>query len=184
MTPQPTAQAYIPADDEKLNSVMIYTPQKLIWGQLISKKAVRVSTWMQMGMAPTYMCMTDTQTMIFGAGQSTKTLKSSILHIQTRQIIAYHLLPPSSEAPYYDINEPNRKMAPATAFVGGFRFDCTIRMAQQSKLDIFLGVAKGDFLPIFDVLMSCPVMPSLKGIRAPFALVRQEAAMFTQSGYS
>ncbi|MFH1632594.1 MAG: hypothetical protein ABIG63_01085 [Chloroflexota bacterium] len=180
MTPQPTVQAYIPTEDEKLSPVMIYTPQKLIWGQLISKQAIRVSTWMQTGMTPTYMSITDAQTMIFGAGQSTKTFKSSVLHIQTRQIIAYHLLPPASEAPYYDVNEPNRKMYPTTAFVGVFRFDCTIRIAQQSKLDIFLGVAKGDFLPIFDVLMSCPVMPSLKGMRAPFALVRQNAAMFTQ----
>lgn len=182
MTPQPSTQAYTPTDDEKLIPVMIYTPQKLIWGQLIAKQAIRVSTWMQMGMAPTYMSVADAQTMIFGAGQSTKTLQSSVVHVQTRQIIAYHLLPPASEAPYYDINEPNRKMEPTTAFVGIFRFDCTIRIAQQSELSIYLGVAKGTFLPIFDVLMSCPVLPSLKGIRAPFALVRQDAAIFAPLG--
>ena len=182
MTPQPSTQAYIPAEDEKLSSAMIYTPQKLIWGQLISKQAIRVSTWMQTGMAPTYISIADAQTMIFGAGQSTKTLQYSVLHVQTSQIIAYHLLPPASEAPYYDVNEPNRKMDPTTVFVGVFRFDCTMRIAQQSELSIYLGVAKGGFLPIFDILMSCPVMPSLKGIRTPFALVRQEAAIFAPPG--
>ena len=182
MTSQPSAPTYTPADDEKLTAAMMYTPQKLIWGQLISKQAIRVSTWMQTGMAPTYMSIVNAHVMIFGIGQSPKTIQLPRLHIQTGQIIAYHLMPPASEAPYYDINEPNRKMDPATAFVGVFRFDCTIRIAQQSKLDIFLGVAKGDFMPIFDMHMSCPVMPSLKGIHAPFALVRQAAAIFSPHG--
>jgi len=176
------AQTYALTQDDKTTPIMIYTPQKLIWGNLISKQVIRVSTWLQSDMAPKYLSIADAQTLVFGAGSSTATLKFPILYIETNLIRAYHIMPPTDESPYYEENEPNRKMEPVTAMVGVFRLDGAIRMAVQSDIHTYLGVSKGDFLPIHDISMTCPVLPAIKGIRAPFGLIRQADAIFTQGG--
>jgi len=173
-----TTTSFAPGSDDKLTPTMIYTPQKMFWGQLMSKKVIRVSTWLQSDMAPKYIDLMDVQVMMFGAGQATKIFKFPIIHVETNQILAYHILPPTDESPYFDPDEPNRKMQAVTTIVGVFRFDCSIRIAEQSNLKNYLGVQKGDFLPIFDATMTCPLLPSIKGIQTPFVLVRQNAAFF------
>ncbi len=166
--------------DDKLVQTMIYTPQKLIWGQLVSKQAIRVSTWLQTDMAPDYFFMKDAQTLLVSPGQNIPPIKSQKLHIHTQQIIAYHVLPPVDESPFYDPNEPNRRMAAATASVGWFQFDCFVRLAELSEMATFLGAQKGEFFPIFDAAMHCPVLPAIKGIKTPFALVRQSEVTFAE----
>jgi hypothetical protein len=163
---------------DKLVPTMIYTSQQIVWGQLSTKPAIRVSSWLQSDMAPDYFYLTDTQTLLLSPGNMIAPIKSNLIHLNTGQVLAYHILPPSNEAPYYDPNEPNRKMAPVTAAIGWCQFDCRVRLAEQSDLQTFLSAQKGDFLPIYDLEMKSPVMPSLKGIKAPFALVRQNAVSF------
>jgi hypothetical protein len=172
-------QAPISGEDEKLIPTMIYTLQRLIWGQLIVKEIVRVSTLLQTGLAPKYMDLANAQVILFGAGGETRTLQFQKLLVENDQIIAYHLLPPADESPYYEDNEPNRKMEPVTALSGIFRFDGFMRMAQQSDIKTYLGVQKGNFIPLFDVSMTCPLIPSIKGIRSPFILIRQGRTIFS-----
>lgn len=168
-----------PEQDEKLVPTMIYTPQRLIWGQLNTKPVIRVSTWLQTDMAPKYLNLSDAQVLLLNGSSETKPFRCLDVYVETQQIIAYHILPPADESPYFDPNAPNRKMESVTALVGVFRFDCAIRLAEQSNLKNYLGVQKGSFLPVFDPIMSCPLLPSIKGIRSPFALLRQEAALFS-----
>lgn len=170
--------------DDKLVPMMIYTPQQLIWGKAIAKQAIRVSTWLQNEMAPDYFQLLDAQAVLFGAGASIQTLKFPILHVATHQILAYHILPPADESPYFDQNEPNRKMTPLTVITGVFRFDCEVRIAQQSEVKIFLGVQKSTFMPVFNIQMTCPLLPAIKGIRAPYMLIRQNAATFAEDTFA
>ena len=171
--------SYMPEADEKLIPMMIYTYQRLIWGQLIAKQVIRVSTWLQNEMAPKYINLFDAQVLFINPSKETKPIRFPGLYVETKQIIAYHILPPADESPYFDSNAPNRKMEPVTALVGVFRFDCAIRLAEQSNLNNYLGVQKGDYLPAFDAVMSCPLIPALKGVQTPFVLIRQEAALFS-----
>jgi hypothetical protein len=170
--------------DEKLVPTMIYTPQRLIWGQLITKPVIRVSTWLQTEMAPKYINLSEAQVLFLNGSSETKPIRYPDVYVETQQIIAYHILQPADESPYFDPNAPNRKMEPVTALVGVFRFDCAIRLAEQSDLKNFLSVQKGNFLPVFDPIMSCPLLPSIKGVRSPFALLRQEATLFSLSKQS
>ena len=173
-----TTLSYSPGQDEKLVPVLIYTPQKLIWGQLIAKQMIRVSTWLQTEMASNYMDLVDAQVLLFGAGREVRSMKFPILHLETHQVIAYHLLPPADESPYYNPDTPNRKLEFVTTLVGVFRFNCNLRIAEGSDIQAYLGVKKGDFLPIFNATMTCPLLPSIKSVRTPFALIRQDRAIF------
>jgi hypothetical protein len=174
-----TKTSFTPEPDEKLVPTMIYTHQRLIWGKLIVKKVIRVSILLQTEMAPKYMDLRDVQVLMFGAGNKTETLKFPLLHVENTQIIAYHILPPADESPYYEVNEPNRKMEKISALAGIFRFNGAVRIAQQSDLKTFLGVQKGNFLPIFDATLTCPLLPLLQGIKTPYMLVRQGETLFS-----
>jgi hypothetical protein len=179
---QPSNSTFKPGEDEKLTPVMIYTAHKLIWGKALSKQLIKVSFWLMSDMAPSYMTLADAQVLIFGAGQNSATLKFPFLNIQTSQINAYHILPPTDESPYYGENEPNRKMEPVTVLSSIFRFDASIHMATQSNLYRFLSVTKEEFVPLLDVVMNSPVLPAIKGVKSPFALIRQATATFSYNG--
>lgn len=166
------------ADDDKLTPVMIYTSHSLIWGQLYSKKAIRVSSWLLTDMAPTYFKIFNAQVLFVGGTQTLAPIKKSVLHLQTKGINAFHLMPPQDEGADYDPDEPNRKMVPTTAYLGYFRFDGFSRMATFTNMDNFLGAAKGEYISIYDVTMTCPMVPSIKGIKAPMLLLRQERVLF------
>ena len=166
------------ADDEKLTPIMIYTSHSLVWGQLYSKKAIRVSSWLLTDMAPTYMKIFNAQFLIIGGSQPLAPIKQPVLHLQTKGINAFHLMPPNEEGADYDPDEPNRKMVPTKAFVGYFRFDGFARMATFSNMDNYLGAAKGEFITIYDITMTCPMVPSIKGIKAPMILLRQGRVIF------
>ena len=166
-------------DDDKLTPIMIYTGQSMVWGQAFSKQAIRVSTWLYTEMAPTYMKIYNAQILMVGGSNSPVPVKHPILHYQTRGINAFHLMPPFAEGVDYDLDEPNRKMVPVSAYIGYFRFDGFARMAEMTTMDNFLGAAKGEYISIYDIRMTCPLVPSIKGISTPMILLRQERVTFT-----
>ena len=175
-----TTTAYTPGLDEKLVPTMIYTNQKVIWGLTVIKKIVRVSTWLQTDSASKYMDLVDTQILLFGGGRDVQWLKFPLLHLETKQVIAYHTLPPTDESPYSDPNDPHRKMEPATVLVGVFQFDCMIRMAENYDMETFLRVKTGQFLPIYNATMTCPLLSKLKPVQTPFALIKRDNAIFCE----
>jgi len=162
--------------ESKESPIMIYNRQSLIWGKAISKPAIRVSIWLNTEMAPMYMSVSDAKVILMGS-TTPKTFNYPILSVHTQQVIAYHLLPPADEAPYFDPDEPNRKMEPVTAVVGNLHFDGNIRMSAQTDVDNYLNVSKANFLELFDITASFPMVPSLGNVQAPFMLLRQSEAI-------
>jgi hypothetical protein len=178
MTNQTTTISPQLSDDEKLTPVMIYTSNKMVWGQVFSKQAIRVSTWLFTEMAPTYMKIYNAQLLLVGGSGANLPIKHPILNLQTSGINAFHLMPPFAEGVDYDSDEPNRKFEPLSAYINNFRFDGFARMANLTTMDNFLGAAKGEFITIYDCNMVCPLVPSIKGIKAPMALLRQKHVIF------
>jgi hypothetical protein len=166
-------------DDDKLTPVMIYTSHSMVWGQAFSKQAIRVSTWLQTEMAPTYMKIYNTQLLLVGGSSAPTPAKHPVTHLQTSAINAFHLMPPFAEGADYDPSEPNRKLVPVSAYIGYFRFDGFARMAELTTMDNFLGAARGEYITIYDITMTCPLIPSIKGIKAPMVLLRQERVTLT-----
>ena len=167
------------AADEKLTPVMIYTSHSMIWGQLYSKQAIRVSTWLHTEMVPTYFKIYEAQMLLVSGGQTQAPIKLPVIYLHTKNINAFHLMPPFAEGADYDPDEPNRKMVPTAAFIGAFRFDGFTRMADFSTMDNYLGALKAEFTTIYDITMTCPLVPSIKGIKSPMVLLRQERVLFS-----
>ena len=49
----------------------------------------------------------------------------------------------------------------------------------DNMVDNYLGAAKGEYISIYDIKMTCPLIPSIKGIKAPMVLLRQSCITFT-----
>jgi hypothetical protein len=166
------------ADNDKLTPVMLYTSHSMVWGQLYSKEAIRVSTWLHTDMVPSYFKIYEANVLMISGSKTPAPLKIPTLYLQTKNINAFHLMPPFAEGADYDPDEPNRKMVPTAAFVGYFRFDGFSRMAEFTTMDNYLGALKGEYTSIYDITMTCPMVPSIKGIEAPMVLLRQERVSF------
>ena len=166
------------ADDEKITAVAIYAMTGLAIGKLITKEQVRVSTWLRTDMAPPYLSLNHARFLSLAGSGTSQSLTFSELHVPASQIIGFHLLPPASEPLDYDSDELHRKMEPVTVLIGFFRVAGFARMSTYSNVGKYLEATKETFLPVYQVEISNLAIPSLDLVRVPYALVRQDAALF------
>lgn len=172
------APVYQVEADEKATPVMVYTPNHLAWGEVITKELIRLSTWLRTQAAPQYIFLHKAQ-MMYAGGGSPAPISVAELHIPITQVLAFHMLPPHQDPVDYDPNEPNRKMVPVSTMVGAFRFDGLLRMSTQSSLYTFLEVIKEVYTSLYDVKVYQPQRPSMTPLHIPFTLVRRDTALFS-----
>lgn len=179
MSVEAEQQIYQLQEGEKATEVMVYTDTLLIWGQVITKVAIRVSTWLRTPAIPQFMCIYEAHVLRFGSGGISKPQNYQELYLPSSQIIAFHIKPPERDPLDYDPNEPMRKMEPATALVGWFHFDGALRMSTQTNIARFLDVTKEPFITMYDIEITQPSSPSGGVMRVPYALVRGENVIFS-----
>ena len=164
--------------DEKITSVMIYTDNLLAWGEVVTKEAIRVSTWLRTQAIPQYFYLHNAQIINFSVACPI-CLCFRGLHLPSGEVIAFHIKPPERDPLDIDPNEPMRKMEPVTALVGQFSFNGKLRMSNQTNLERFLDVANESYTSIYDLEITQPHFPSMGTIRAPMALVRNDMVLFS-----
>ncbi|HEX9017644.1 MAG TPA: hypothetical protein VF806_00550 [Anaerolineaceae bacterium] len=178
MVELPPTPPYTLSADEKAVQVMVYTASGLIWGDVVVKVLIRVSTWLKTNAAPDRVCLYNARAMttMGGAGRP---LHFREMHVALPQVLAFHMMPPAKDPVDYDVTEPNRKMLPVSVVVSSFRLDGCLRMAAQSSLAKFLEVTREAYLPVYDVKITNPNNPTFGTIQVPYAIVRQEQCLFT-----
>ena len=167
------------APDEKAVPVMVYTVNWLCWGEFIVKDVIRVSTVLRTQAAPEILCLRNAKTIFPAINATPRPISLPTMHIPVEQILAYHLIPPAEDPLDYDPSEPNRRMDPITVLAGKFQMDAKMRFASISDLSKYLDRTREVYTSIYDVEISCPIMPSLGIVKVPFALVRQSTSIFS-----
>jgi hypothetical protein len=168
---------------DKLSSVIIYTSDMLVMGDVVTKEAVRVSTWLRTASIPQFICIFDAKLLQLGGG-APRQLSFDELRLPSAQVNAFHLKPPAQDALDYDPNEPMRQMLPVSALIGSFRFDGVLRMSTQTNLNRFLDVAKEVFVSMYDITITNPSLSNMGPMRIPFALLRMACAQFASRAAS
>lgn len=166
------------APDEKITMVMIYLDQGIVWGNVISKSQIRVSTWLRTSAAPDFLTLYQANFLLTYGGTSQKPIQYPVIHIPTPKVLAFHIMPPNSDPVDYDPTEPNRTMEKAGLIVGGFIFEGFIRIASISNLNSYIDVTKEEYSTLYDLSITCRPIPSLGTMKVPYALVRQSAVMW------
>jgi hypothetical protein len=163
---------YTLEDEQIAASVMAYTPNSLVWGEVIVRKIVRVSTWLRTNSAPDDICLYNARVLFTGTS-AIKPFFMTELHIPTASIWAFHLIPPAKDPVDYDPSEPNRVMQPITAIVSNFRIDGSLRMSTKATLSKYLEISKENFCAVYDADISSPLLPALGIIKVAYIIVRQ-----------
>jgi hypothetical protein len=176
MVRQPTTT---PGPDEKQASVIFYTASNIVWGEVLYRSTIRVSTWLRTNAVPDFLTILNAKVLNTTSPIDTpKPIHFPEIHIPTSQVLAYHLLPPAKDPMDYDPTEPNRCMDPVTVIVGTFKFDGFMRMSTRMVVRKYLEVTREGFSSIYDVDISNLIIPSLGVVKAPFVQVRQLNVMF------
>jgi hypothetical protein len=178
MLENPSLTPYNLGPDEKSAPVMAYTQTSLVWGDVIVKEIIRVSTWLRTSMVPDHIHLLNARSLLIASGNPARAAFFKELHLPTTQIIGFHLIPPAKDPPDFDPNEPNRKMVPVTLLIGPFRLDGNLRLAGQADLAKYIDVSHELYTSLYDVEVSYPGLTSLGVVRVPFLLVRNAVAIF------
>lgn len=166
------------ADDEKTTPIMIYTANSLIKGDVISKRPIRITTWLRTPMAPEYFHLLNANVLLMSGPASMRSLSLNQCFISIPQVIAYHLVPPEEEPLDFDATEPNRKMEPVSVLVGTFLLRGHIRMSEQTVLKTYLDVAHETYFSLYDSEISNPGMPNMGTLRVPLTILRSDRVTF------
>ena len=80
--------------DEKATTILIYTQNSLVRGDLITKQSARVNIWLRMQGQVNYVHVHNPQVLVFG-GPLTKSVVYEEMYYPITQILGFHLAPPA-----------------------------------------------------------------------------------------
>ena len=162
--------------DEKLETVMAYTRDMLVRGDLIVREGVRVSMWLRNQSVSNYIHLVKPQALVFGGG-APKSITYSEMYVPTSEIVAFHLAPPAADPLDYDVNEANRAMSSVTALAGTFIISAKIRISTQADLGQSLDVLRTPWLSLYEAEITNPYIPQFN-MQLPMLLVSSKAVSF------
>ena len=158
------------APDEKSTMVMTYTHNMLVRGEVVTKQNVRVSTWLRTQGVPEFIHVFKPTVLHFGSGV-VKALTYSEVYVPVSMVIAFHLVPPVTEALDYSAEETNRILVPITALPGTFQFKGFYRISAKASLSTSIELAHSDWSSIYDVDVTNPSMPQMQAIHVPLIVI-------------
>ncbi len=168
---------YTLAADEKATTVMIYTHNALVRGELVTKQNARVSIWLRMQGQVNYVHIHKPQVLTFG-GPLTKSMINDEMYCPIQQIHAFHLAPPADEPLDYDESEPNRAMKDVNLLLGDFSIKGKLRISTHADLATSLEVAHAGWLSVYDVEIAPVFVPQFPVMKAPMMLVNPKFVNF------
>ncbi len=177
MTESIPAPLYTLTEDDKAASIMLYTANALIWGEVVVKQAIRVSTWLRTNVAPDKIVLYGAKLLLTTTAAAQPSGYREMI-VPASAIGAYHLIPPASDPVDYDPTEPNRIMVPVSVLIGSSRINGKMRMTQQSNVQKYLDVTHESFTSIYDAEITNVLLPSLGKLKVPYVQVRQETGIF------
>lgn len=168
---------YTLGSEEKATTVMVYSLNALVRGDVVTKQNVRVSIWLRTQGVPNYIHILKPQVLMFG-GTPPKTVAYQEIFFPVTQIIGFHLAPPGSEPLDYDPNEANRTMADAHLLLGTFTLKGKVRISTQTDFATSIEVGRSAWMSIYEADITNPYLPQMPAIHVPMLLVRPEQVSF------
>lgn len=182
MTDQPVATGQASGDLEpgmKAMPVMVYTDERLVWGNLHINENLRVNLILQSSEMPDYISVYDAKQILLASATKSEPVSFSEIHIPTDLVIGFHLMPSHSEPVDYDEAEPSRKMEPILAQVGKFNFNGYVRMSTQTNIKNFIQVTRVAFISVYELEIVQSNNPDQQPMKVKNAQVRRTAALFS-----
>lgn len=156
---------------------MVYSQNKLIHGDLITKNEVRINVWLRMQALPDYIHLLKTD-VLYLHGTPPKSLKYQEYFFPIERIIGFHLAPPAEEPLDYDPLEANRTLQTVDLMLGVFMIKGRVRMSMQSDFTTMLERSRSPWFSVYDADISNPFLPQMPIIHVPMLLVNPKQVSF------
>jgi hypothetical protein len=163
--------------NEKTSTVMFYSQNAFMRGDLVTRENVRVSIWLRTQGVPNYIHLLKAQVLLF-SGTPPKSVAYSELYFPTTEIIAFHLAPPLTDPPDYDPNEANRTMTNVNLLLGAFVVKGKLRISTHTDLATSIEVGRASWLSVYDADIANPFLAQMPPIHVPMMLVRPDVMTF------
>jgi hypothetical protein len=168
---------YTLAPDEKATKVMVYSRNKLIHGEIVTKENMRVSLWMRTQGVPNYIRIYKPEILFFG-GSPPKSLTYNEYFFPKERVIGFHIAPPNADPPDYEANEVNRQMVDAHLMLGAFMLKGKMRISTQADLATSIEVSHMTWVSVYEAEIVNPFLPSMPVIHVPMLLVDPKQVSF------
>lgn len=166
-----------PAADEKLTTVMIYSHNMLVRGDVLTKQSMRVSIWLRTQGVPNYVHLFKPQVLVLG-GPAPRTLTYEEMFFPTLQVVGFHIAPPAADPVDYDASEAGRRLVDVSLMIGSFMLKARARISSQTDFATSIDVARAAWMSIYEAEISHPALPQMGVMRVPMLLVRPEQVSF------
>ncbi len=165
------------APDEKTTTVMVYSSNKLVHGELITRQSVRVSILPRMQALGNFLHFLKTQVWFF-AGREPKLLNFGEYFFPVERMIGMHIAPPAADPFDYEADLANRGMCDLSIMLGVFMVRGKIRVSTQVETGANLELAYKSWLSVYEADVSSPLLPQMPALRVPMLLIRPSQASF------
>jgi hypothetical protein len=155
--------------DEKVTPVMIYSKDKLIRGEVVTKDGIMVSRWLRTQGAPTYMHILKANVLNFSTG-APRVSNFEEVYFPTSECLAFHLTPPKSDPLDYESTEQNRVMLPMLLVIGSFLMQGKLRVSGMTDLPTSMEGNRLPWLSFYEISISNPALPQMH-LDVPMALI-------------
>ena len=164
------SKSYTLASDEKANQVMVGTQDTLIWGDLITKKPVRLDVYLNT-MAEEFVHLHDVRILFLAPEQRMPPVERRELMVKQEEILTFFAMDDPDPLP----EETNtRHYVPVEMFVGSYQIEGKIIKAPVSTLQNMLLVTRSVYLPIYEATVRHMAKPWLGSFSSKVVQVRRE----------
>jgi len=175
--PEKDSPMYTLAADEKATTVLIYTENALVRGELVTQQSARVSIWLRRQVEVNYLHIHRPQILVFG-GPLTKSMINDEMYCPIPSIYGFLLAPPADEPLDFDASEPNRAMKDVNLLLGEFAVKGKLRISTHADLATAVEMAHAGWLSVYDAEVSPLFVPSFPVMTAPMMLVNPKVVSF------
>jgi hypothetical protein len=147
----------------------------MIWGDLVTKKAVRVATFLNV-LAEDFVPIWDAKILYLNGERTTEPLQRLVAYIKLQEILVFFS---TQELEALPEETDLRRYEPVSLVVGDFQIDAAMLKSPMSEMSTLLTVAKDLFLPFYRARVSCLSQPWLGTFQTSMVQVQREHMLLT-----
>lgn len=178
MTTTIETQAFQLSMEETTTSMMFYTNQGLVWGDLIHHEQVLPGRLLVGISTPDIITLYNAQVMFTETNHISRPVKHKELFLHEKNVLAYHLTPPKEDLIDYDPTEPNRTMASVVVHIGPFLARVQMRISERTTVKTNLEVSKSEFITFYGAEIIHPHNPNMSPIKNNQVYIRLKNNLF------
>lgn len=163
-------KSYTLGPDEKANQVMVGTQNTLVWGDLVTKKPVRMSAYLNT-MAEDFVSLHEARILFLAPEKRVPPAERAELFIKQEEILVFFAM--NDEEPLPEESD-TRHYIPVEIFAGSYQIEGKILKAPVSTLANMLVVSRAVYLQIYEATVRHVAKPWMGSFSSPLIHVRRE----------